>query len=177
MRTWLEGLRLWHTINEAPWHGGSALKATLKGAGKFAPPSSHQAKREPVTIDHLRVLHHRLDMSDAFDIAIFAIACIAFWCCCRLGELMLDSQHDPRSHVSCATDIKRGVASNNLNYITFTLPHTKTKEEGEAIHTMDTLCICSPTSSLKHHLQASTNIPHHAPLFAFETSDGSWSPM
>jgi len=30
MRTWTEGLRLWHIINDAPWYSGSALSHTLK---------------------------------------------------------------------------------------------------------------------------------------------------
>jgi len=30
MKTWVEGLRLWHVINDAPWHGGSVLNCTLK---------------------------------------------------------------------------------------------------------------------------------------------------
>jgi len=30
MRTWIEGLPLWHIINDAPWHGGSTLSYTIK---------------------------------------------------------------------------------------------------------------------------------------------------
>src|SRR5882724_10156667 len=30
MKTWLEGIRLWHTINDAPWHGSCLLQCTLK---------------------------------------------------------------------------------------------------------------------------------------------------
>ena len=83
MKTWLEGIRLWHEINKASWHSGRMLKRVISGAAKFAPAESSQLKHEPVTIEHLRSLHRNLDLSNLFDIAIFAIACVAFWCCCR----------------------------------------------------------------------------------------------
>src|SRR5882724_11655049 len=50
MKTWIEGLCLWHIINDTPWHGSSALSHTIKGAAKMAPLSSHCPKRDPVTI-------------------------------------------------------------------------------------------------------------------------------
>src|SRR5882724_4268048 len=83
MKTWLEGIRLWHHVNEAPWRGGAILKRTLNGAAKFSPIESIQPKRDPVTIEHLKSLRHHLDLSNSFDIAVFAVACVAFWCCCR----------------------------------------------------------------------------------------------
>src|SRR5882724_3957979 len=75
MKTWIEGLRLWHIINDAPWHGTLALSHTIKGAAKMVPLSSHRPKRDPVTIEHIRALHHCLDYTNAFDIAVFAVAC------------------------------------------------------------------------------------------------------
>jgi len=36
MRSWLEGLQLWHQINEAPWHGGHMLRRMVTGAAKLA---------------------------------------------------------------------------------------------------------------------------------------------
>ena len=29
MSSWLEGLQLWHQVNEDPWHGGQALKRVV----------------------------------------------------------------------------------------------------------------------------------------------------
>jgi len=83
MKTWLEGLWLWHEINEAPWHGGRMLRRVVAGASRLALADSVQPKCDPVTIEHLRSLHCNLNLSDSFDIAVFAIVCIAFWCCCR----------------------------------------------------------------------------------------------
>jgi len=47
-------------------------------------------KRDPVTIDHIWALHSHLDHTDAFD--------ITFWCCYRLGELLIDAPFDPKAH-------------------------------------------------------------------------------
>jgi hypothetical protein len=100
MQAWLEGLELWHHINHAPWFGGKALKRSVDGAAKHAPPSSSLPQREPVTMEHMRALQHSLNLSDSFDIAVFALACMAFWGCCRLGELLIDKDFDPTMHVS-----------------------------------------------------------------------------
>jgi len=83
IKSWLLGVELWHCINSAPWHGGAELARCVEGAVKLAPVSSHRAKRDPVTIEHIHSLRRNLDLTNSFDIAVFAIACIAFWCCCR----------------------------------------------------------------------------------------------
>lgn len=36
---------------------------------------------------------------------------------------------------------------------------------------------CCPLTALRHHLSANTLIPNTAPLFSFETADGTWAPM
>ena len=90
-----------------------------------------------MTIEHLRSLQCGLDLSNSFDIAVFAVACVAFWCCCRLGELIIDSHFDPSCHVSHSTDFMHGIAANGLKYINFHVPCTKTKEGGEDINITD----------------------------------------
>jgi len=86
IKSWLLGVELWHRINHAPWFGSSDLERAVSGAAKLAPVSSHLSKRDPVTIQHLRALRRHLDLSNSFDIAVFAIACITFWCCCRYSR-------------------------------------------------------------------------------------------
>ena len=108
-----------------------------QGAAKMAPRSSHRPKRDPITIDHLRALHCHLDHSNAFDITVFVIACIAFWCCCRLGELIIDAPFDPKAHVARSTTITRGTASNGSRYINFDVPRTKTKADSDHINISD----------------------------------------
>src|SRR5882724_2534080 len=51
------------------------------------------------------------------------------------------------------------------------------KETGEDVNITDSTCQCSPTTTLEHHLMSNSAIPAHAPLFTFETSPNSWSPM
>jgi len=41
----------------------------------------------------------------------------------------------------------------------------------------DTGCNFSPTSAFDHHIASNHAIPHDAPLFAFESGNGEWSPM
>ena len=100
MRQWIAGLKLWHCINEAPWYGGTELERAIQGASHFAPPSSFSTKRDPVTMLYLCALCSHLDLTDTFDIAVFAVACVAFWSCSHLGELLIDSNFDPALHVS-----------------------------------------------------------------------------
>ncbi|KAF8573686.1 hypothetical protein K439DRAFT_1624891 [Ramaria rubella] len=110
IRSWLEGLKLWHHINSAPWHGGAELKHVIEvsisslacfaflillGAASFTPASLHMQKHNPVTFEHIIALRRRLDLTNSFDVAIFAVTCIAFWSCCRLGELLIDSAFIP----------------------------------------------------------------------------------
>src|SRR5882724_661837 len=169
MKTWIEGLRLWHIINDAPWHGSLALNHTIKGAAKMAPLSSRRPKRDPVTIEHIRALHCRLDLTNAFNIAVFTVACIAFWGCCRLGKLLIDSSFDPKSHVARDTVISHGVASNGSAFINFDIPRSKTKPNGDRINLSNSTCQCSPTLAFEHHISSNTNLPSDAPLFSFET--------
>ena len=108
---------------------------------------------------------------------MFAVACIAFWCCCRLGELLIDVRFDPKMHVAHSMNIKWGITSNGSKFINFSVPHTKTKVEGDTINMFDSTCECSAINTFEHHLTSNTTIPINAPLFAFETTDKSWSPM
>ena len=126
---------------------------------------------------HLQTLHNHLNLTDAFNIAVFAAACIAFWSCFHLGELLIDSAFDPALHISQSTKFKQGIASNNYCYISFHIPHTKTKPSGDDIHLTDSSCSCSPVTAFLHHLHSNTNILDETPLFSFETAAWSWSPL
>ena len=71
----------------------------------------------------------------------------------------------------------RGTESNELKYIHFNVPCTKTKADGNRINILYSTCDCSATQAFEHHMAANTDIPPNAPLFAFEMADKSWSPM
>jgi hypothetical protein len=81
----MAGLHFWHIFNGAEWFGNnSELLAKVKGGvSKMVPPSSIREKRPPVTIEHMLKLHEVLDLSVAFDAAVWACACVCFWACCR----------------------------------------------------------------------------------------------
>lgn len=83
LSNWLAGLHYWHVVNGAPWHGADMLHHVRRGFAKLVPPSSKRAKCPPVTIEAMVALRAGLDLSNAFDAAVWAIACIAFWSCCR----------------------------------------------------------------------------------------------
>ena len=83
LNNWLAGLHFWHIVNGATWNGDDMLHHVRRGFTKLVPPSSKRAKRPPVTIDALCVLHDRLDLANTFDAAVWALASVAFWSCCR----------------------------------------------------------------------------------------------
>src|SRR5882724_2801359 len=81
IKSWLLSVELWHHINSAPWHGSVELARCVEGAVKLAPVSSHHGKHNLITIEHIRTLCHNLNLTNSFDIAMFAITCIALWFC------------------------------------------------------------------------------------------------
>ena len=90
--SWLSGLQLWHTFNNAAWAGGQVLRRTHTGASALAPLSSSRPPRPPVTLLLLRTLKSGLTLSNTRDAAIWAVACTAWRDCCRLGELVPPSK-------------------------------------------------------------------------------------
>ena len=100
LSAWILGLQLWHNINNAPWSGGSHLKRALQGAARMAPPSSNRNKHIPITLQHLQALHLHLTLTNTFDAAVFAMACVSFWCQCRLSEVCIDCAFDPSRHAT-----------------------------------------------------------------------------
>jgi hypothetical protein len=91
LNNWLAGLQYWHVVNGAPWHGSDMLHHVRRGFAKLVPPSSKRAKRPPVTIEALVALKSGLDLSNAFDAAVWAVASVAFWSCCRRVSPLLSS--------------------------------------------------------------------------------------
>lgn len=85
--SWLSGLEMWHTVNNARWQGGAILKRTKKGAGKLAPDSSKRPPRDLVSLDHMLALRAGLDLSNTLDASIWAAACVAWRACTRLGAI------------------------------------------------------------------------------------------
>ncbi|KAJ7109090.1 hypothetical protein C8R43DRAFT_1099845 [Mycena crocata] len=179
VNNWLAGLRIWHDVNGAQWNGDSPqMKRVKAGVKKLVPPTSKRAKRPPVTIEHMYMLYAKLDLTDCRDAAIWAAACVAFWGCCRLGELLptTKSSFHPSHHVTRGEEITFEIDPDGKARSTgFHIPWTKvTKEEGADI------CISEPEPGLstqyamRQHRHANKNVPAYASLFAYETDTGGY---
>ncbi|KAI6154728.1 hypothetical protein BKA82DRAFT_3969337, partial [Pisolithus tinctorius] len=83
LNNWLAGLHFWHIVNGMPWNGDDMLRHVRRGFTKLVPPSSKRAKRPPITLEALCILHDCLNLTNTFDTSVWALASIAFWSCCR----------------------------------------------------------------------------------------------
>ncbi|KAG1838711.1 DNA breaking-rejoining enzyme [Suillus subalutaceus] len=150
------------------------------GVKKLVPESSKCPHRPPVTLEHMHVLYHHLDLSNAFDASIFAVASVAFWSCCRLGELIMSSinSFDPSRHVARSANITHRSPANSISWSAFPIPWSKTPlSTGAKIILSRVDNLTNPMSALNHHISANAIIPPQAPSFAFETASGGWAPM
>ncbi|KAG1842573.1 DNA breaking-rejoining enzyme, partial [Suillus tomentosus] len=180
VQNWLAGIHFWHNLHGAPWHGRTLVRTATSGLTKVVPPSSKRPRRPPVTLEHMHALFQLLDLSNAFDASVLAVAATAFWSCCRLGELVVNSLNTftPSRHVSRSAPLRRGVTATGVDFIVLTIPWTKTSH-GEGANLVASIINdpSNPVSALNHHLSANASIPGDAPFFAFETESGGWAPM
>ncbi|KAJ6617931.1 hypothetical protein B0H10DRAFT_1796291 [Mycena sp. CBHHK59/15] len=168
---WLAGLKIWHDVNGAQWNGDSPQMKRVKAGGKkLVPQMSKRAKRPPVTIEHLYMLYTMLDLTNCKDAAVWVVACVAFWGCCRLGELLPTDNvsFHPSHHVTWGEEVTLKVDGDGKAHSTgFHIPWTKVaKEEGADIsqkHFPD---------AMQQHLHANKSVPLHASLFAYEKDTG-----
>ncbi|KAI0634365.1 hypothetical protein C8Q77DRAFT_1055347, partial [Trametes polyzona] len=177
---WLAGLALWHAINGAPWGGGKMLAYAKKGARRIQPPPL--PKRPPVTLEHLHALFAGLRLDNTFDAAVFAVACVAFWGCRRLGELVIPSRRgfDPGKHVAAAVEVGVRTVPSKVKYAVFHIPWTKTtKTAGTDIVLTQNNDPSDPVTALLNHRMLNKEIPSGAPMFAFLTpaTVEGWAPM
>ncbi|KIO22795.1 hypothetical protein M407DRAFT_78823 [Tulasnella calospora MUT 4182] len=184
LNTWLAGLRAWHLSQGAPWSLSSSdsMEMIKKAVAKRA-PASKKTLRPPVTIQHLRALADHLDLLNSFDIAVFAVACTAFWSCMRLGEILVDSPRffDPSRSPSKAMILSSRESREGLPFLSFNIPWTKTtKNEGATVvvnpRQGDPTC---PVRALRLHQHANgASSDPSVPFFAFSTtSDHTFQPL
>jgi len=83
LNNWLAGLQYWHVVNGTAWQGSDMLHHIHCGFSKLILPSSKQAKHPPITIDALTILKLGLNLSNAFNASLWAVASLAFWSCCQ----------------------------------------------------------------------------------------------
>lgn len=87
IRSWLSGIRAWHTVNHAPWFGDDEWVHLARISANKEGTKHKRPLRAPVSLEHLLVLRRSLDLSTSFHAAIWALALCAFFGCRRLGEL------------------------------------------------------------------------------------------
>lgn len=181
LSNWIAGLHFWHVVNNARWNGDDMLRHVRRGVAKLCPPELKRAKRPPVTIEAMVALGEGLDLSLSFDAAVWAVACVAFWSCCRLGELVIPSPgaFSPDKHVSRASAPSSFISpALGATSTVFHIPWTKTTlQDGADISVTSRPHISCPIWALRHHLAANSAVPDSAPLFSYETADGSYAPM
>jgi hypothetical protein len=176
INNWTAGLRFWHIINGAQWVMGDMLKQVKKGASKLAPADGKRPKRLPVTIEHLYALRSCLDLENPFHAALWAVACIAFWSVCRLGELVVTSILEYK-HVTRSAPLHISKTPKGIPFATLHIPWDKVNtNQGADISITarpgDPTC---PFNALINHLRVNFNVPMNAPFFAYQTSPNTYS--
>lgn len=177
---WLSSIRSWHNYNHATWHGDDErVKLIRKAADKLGTKFKRPA-RPPVSLEHLRILHSHLDLSDPFHAAVWATASVSFFGCRRLGETTVPtpSTCDPSTHCTRSDTIRFSLHSSGSSSASFHIPWTKTTHsEGATVVVTardDHLC---PVQALRNHLAVNDAAPGHVSLFGFKNPQGSWSHM
>lgn len=182
VNTWLSGLRAWHLFHGFPWpwEGSARIKAAVTACKKMAPRTSKRPPRAPVTIQHLNALHAAFDFTNNFDIACWAVICIAFWALPRLGEVTVPSiaGYDKSRHAPRSTAIKWEVHKSTRS-VSLDIPWTKTTlSQGATLHiTEEKHELSCPYRAFQNHLAANSNVPPEGHLFGFATAAGGWQPM
>jgi hypothetical protein len=85
VKNWLSGLCAWHDLNGAPWPSESRMIRFARAGARKCGSHKRRPIRNPITLAHMLALALALDFTIPFHCAIWAIACIAFWGCRRLG--------------------------------------------------------------------------------------------
>ncbi|KAF7373704.1 hypothetical protein MSAN_00581400 [Mycena sanguinolenta] len=177
IRNWLNGLHLWHTYNDAPWHGDEGWLPHLKRSADRAGLPFKRPPRGPVSNEHLRALRASLELDSPLGAATWAAALSAYRGCRRLGELLIRStaKFSALRDTCRSTRVSR-TAANGRVVLTIHLVWTKTTQNlgGECILTQvlgidADLC---PVWAFDNHLRINHSPPADTPLFAHRSASG-----
>ncbi|KAJ2911295.1 hypothetical protein MD484_g9119, partial [Candolleomyces efflorescens] len=179
VRGWMSGLRAWHLVNHAPWHGDDEWVKLARSAANKEGVTHKKAPRSPISLEHLTVLKAHLNLSLPFHAAVWAVATTTFFGCRRLGETTVLSRttFSPSRHVLRSTSPNFRKQTSGCESVSFRIPWTKTTTHDGATVVLtarhDRLC---PRDALRNHLGVNDTLPPSAPLFAFK-ENGGWSMM
>ncbi|KAF9503822.1 hypothetical protein BS47DRAFT_1445811, partial [Hydnum rufescens UP504] len=179
VENWLAGLWAWHTFHNFPFPGDTpTIQAAIVAVGKLAPISSKRMPRPPVMLEHLHVIRDKMDFSNSFDTAFWAVICVAFWGIARLGEVTVPSVN----HFILGRHVHKDTAvlwstHGNAQSVSIHIPWTKTTQRTGAtlILTHKDDCTC-PFHAVQQQLLTNAALPSDTHFFGFLTSDG-WQPM
>lgn len=166
----MAALKTWHALHNATWQGGQRLVYVIKAVANCAPATATHPSRPGVTLDHLRILHENLDLRLPRDAAIYAIACIAFWGMCRLGELLGTSRrsHDTQRHPSRCSVTGTPCIGHPID---LHLPSTKTSQrEGATIRLLAQHGRADPIYALANHFHVNRTPGPTDHLFAYQST-------
>ena len=167
------GIRAWHVIHGAPYHGGLHLKLIMNAVNRLAPPK--KPLRPPVTRFMIELLFQKLDPTSSEDVCVLCGAAVAFWCQNRLGELFAASSRtfDPKL-VPKRCDLGPSSALNGS--LPLHLPYTKVAGfRGEDVRALHQLGTSDPVAAIHHHLLVN-RVPENLPLLSYCTALG-WTYM
>ncbi|RXW16081.1 hypothetical protein EST38_g9773 [Candolleomyces aberdarensis] len=178
VRSWLSGIRQWHLLNHAPWHGDDDWVHLARVAANKEGAIHRRPLRSPISLEHLHALRSSLDVSRPHHAAVWAAATCAFFGCRRLGEVLITSVSgfDPAYHVTRRSSVAFKVSREGVSSASFSIPWTKTTRESGATVVLtarhDALC---PVAALRNHISVNASVDADAPMFAFVLGPGSWS--
>nr|GAT53462.1 predicted protein [Mycena chlorophos] len=181
IRGWLNGLQLWHSFNDAPWHGAEGWVPALKKSADRGGTQFKRPARPPITLEHLRVLHRALDVSSPHGAAVWAVALTAFWGCRRLGELLIrsDAKFSPQRNTTRDAPITHHHAG-YLRVTSIQLVWTKTTQlaGGQCVLTEipPPDADLGPVRAFAEHLRINHSPPPNTPLFAYRDST-TWTSL
>lgn len=102
VKNWLSGLKAWHDVHDAPWHGDHRWVQMARVTANKEGTSHCRPARAPVSLEHLAALRRAINPTNSFHAAVWAAAECGTFGCRRLGEVTVPSVKgfDPRYHVS-----------------------------------------------------------------------------
>jgi len=180
VNSWLAGLRSWHIMNRAPWHGDDNWVHLARTTANKQGTAFKRPLRAPVSLEHLRVLRRNLDITSSFHAAVWATALVTLFGCRRLGETTVKAlaNFNPALHVTHDAPVSFRQLPNGSTSASIHIPWTKTtKHEGATIiitSRNDDLC---PVTALRNHLAINNNAPSSMSFFAYKDADGSFVHM
>lgn len=122
-----------------------------------------------------------LETFTPFDAAIWAVACVAFWACCHLGEVLVPrvDTFDPIKYVLCGpTKTTFYKSPSSVHLASFHIPWTKTTQ------TMNTNIVVTelndptcPFTTLCNYLAVNSDVPPGALYFSLSIGILGCSPL